>query len=326
VVQSNEEVKKELLGAFEPFEDFCKVMLDGFALITATGKVIKCNTLLAPVVGKKQRQILKAETFDELLGFYVGDKKLDLNEIMSSKNRIDEIRADNGTNNDLRVTINSFPFFSKADPERLIGSFLLIRDVTAEANVQKNWRTSEERSFTDPLTGLKTRSYFQDFLNLQARMMNDPERVEEVEMTIALFDIDFFKKVNDVYGHQAGDHVLKVISKLLKNTFRKSDVCCRYGGEEFLVLLPNTNKKDAVKAVEKFRIAVEQERIVFQEKHIPCTVSGGIAELLPDIETYEQTIGRADQALYFSKEAGRNQISSHDGSGISPVKLKVSAA
>ena len=326
MVGSNEEEKNELLEAFKAFEDFCKVMLDGFALITPAGRVIKCNTLLAPVVGKKQRQILKAETLDELLAFYVGDKKLELTEIMSSNNRIDEIRADNGINSDLRVTINSFPFFSKADPERLIGSFLLIRDVTAEANVQKNWRTSEERSFTDPLTGLRTRSYFQDFLNLQTRMMNDPERVEEVEMTVALFDIDFFKKVNDVHGHQAGDYVLTVVAKLFKNTFRKSDICCRYGGEEFLVLLPNTNIEGAKKAVEKFRAAVEQEHMVFQETHIPCTVSGGIAEVLNDVESYEEAIGRADQALYFSKESGRNQISSHNGSEITPLKLNISAA
>ena len=128
-----------------------------------------------------------------------------------------------------------------------------------------------------------------------------------------MFDVDHFKKVNDVHGHQAGDHVLRIVAETMKACFRRTDVICRYGGEEFLVILNGTDLKGSVFAAEKFRQTIATTAIIFDGKQIPVTISGGLAQVKLGEETTTAAIARADAALYQSKESGRNQVSIHDG-------------
>lgn len=126
-------------------------------------------------------------------------------------------------------------------------------------------------------------------------------------LSIFLFDIDFFKKVNDTYGHQGGDEVLKYIGENLSLLTRKTDDCGRYGGEEFLIVFPLTPINQAQNIAERIRLFFEESKVKYMNQFISFTISGGIAEF-KDLITKEKLIQIADKGLYHAKEHGRNQI------------------
>ncbi len=122
-----------------------------------------------------------------------------------------------------------------------------------------------------------------------------------------MFDIDHFKKFNDTYGHQTGDDVLCHVACTLSMVMRDVDLVCRYGGEEFAVILPATEAPGAILAAERARTAIERMLVEVSGQQLKVTCSGGIAEALPG-EDAESIIARADQGLYASKKAGRNCV------------------
>jgi diguanylate cyclase (GGDEF)-like protein len=127
-----------------------------------------------------------------------------------------------------------------------------------------------------------------------------------IALSIAMIDIDFFKKINDTYGHLIGDCVLKELSDLLKDNFRGSDVVSRYGGEEILIIMPFTNKENACKKLEDFRKLVEN-RTFCGKNNLKVTISVGVAEYENE-DTLEEFILKADKNVYYSKKHGRNQV------------------
>lgn len=122
-----------------------------------------------------------------------------------------------------------------------------------------------------------------------------------------MFDIDHFKKVNDTYGHQAGDEVIRLVSSTLRKNLRQTDIAGRYGGEEFGVILADTSAKSAVVFCERLRKQIEAAEVHHDGQTIKVTVSLGISEIHPDKDDYKQWLECADQALYRCKENGRNQ-------------------
>lgn len=128
-------------------------------------------------------------------------------------------------------------------------------------------------------------------------------------LSMIVFDIDFFKKVNDNYGHPGGDHVLKELGKLVANRLiRSNDFFARYGGEEFVLLLTATSLKAAFEIGERIRQTVQEHSFVFETKKIPVTVSLGVAERKPIELDWADFFKRADEALYTSKQSGRNRV------------------
>ena len=123
--------------------------------------------------------------------------------------------------------------------------------------------------------------------------------------SILMIDVDFFKKINDTYGHEQGDLVLKCLAEIMQKNFRKNDVCCRYGGEEFIVLIPNVSKEEAYESAERFRKAVEQQ---FIENVGYITISIGIAYWPESSEDISEVFRIADKHLYEAKISGRNCI------------------
>ena len=126
-----------------------------------------------------------------------------------------------------------------------------------------------------------------------------------------MFDIDHFKKVNDTHGHTAGDAVIKNTSYVLMNTIRKTDIAGRYGGEEFGVILTNTEGHTAQYFAERLRKKIESQTVVYEGTEIKYTISLGIAELDMSMENHQQWIEASDAALYESKRGGRNLTSLH---------------
>ena len=169
-----------------------------------------------------------------------------------------------------------------------------------------NFMYSQTRylSVTDPLTGLYNRRHFEDNLErefLRASRYNN-------ELSFAIIDIDFFKKVNDTYGHSAGDYVLKEVAYLILQNLRKTDMVFRYGGEEFTIIITETPIERAVVPLERLRKAVEEYPFNHNGQKIQVTISVGVSEVSKKIETVNQLFEDADKALYKAKENGRNQI------------------
>ena len=161
-----------------------------------------------------------------------------------------------------------------------------------------------EQASRDPLTGLYNRRYLDATLG---RELARCER-ERQNLSLILIDIDYFKQINDRYGHQAGDEVIKKVASMLNQQARAADVACRYGGEEFLLLLPNMPRAIALERAEQWRSAVAETTVLFQEFCLQATVSVGIA-IYPDHgQSPEELIRCADVALYRAKSEGRNRV------------------
>ena len=134
-------------------------------------------------------------------------------------------------------------------------------------------------------------------------------------VTVMLFDLDRFKEVNDTYGHATGDQVLIALADTLREVLRSADLCGRYGGEEFVCLLPETTEIEARVVAERLRMAMAEQTIATAEGELHFTVSIGLAEAEPGDSTVETLIQRADVAMYEAKAAGRNRVVSCSGAG-----------
>jgi diguanylate cyclase len=183
-----------------------------------------------------------------------------------------------------------------------------IQDSKQEINVlQDRLENALEEALTDPLTGLSNRK------GLSKAIEGLLSSLEEsiVYPSLLMLDIDHFKKVNDTFGHLLGDKVLKVVSDILKNQIKGKDTASRYGGEEFCILLPETELTDAVKVAENIRQTIEKTRIKRasdNQEICRVTISIGVAHYDPD-KTITDWFEQADSALYLSKNGGRNRVS-----------------
>jgi diguanylate cyclase (GGDEF)-like protein len=172
----------------------------------------------------------------------------------------------------------------------------------------------EYMAITDALTGLYNRRRFYDFL---AKEFKRSKRYSTA-LSLAILDVDYFKKVNDTFGHQTGDKVLKEISDILLKSIREIDTAARYGGEEFVVILPNTGKEGAIIVAERIRGCVEKHEFTGISGMI--TISAGISSLPDDlIGSEEEMLKCADIALYSAKSGGRNRTESAEGADLKKI-------
>jgi len=187
----------------------------------------------------------------------------------------------------IKIGSIALKYLPKGDPERLTYDQL-----QHEAN-------------TDGLTGCYNKRFFNDRIELEVKKC----KVTGKPLCLIIFDLDHFKKLNDNYGHDAGDYVLKELAQVLRSGgMRDNDIFARYGGEEFVVLLPETNLKEGFAIAERLRRLVEQHQFVYDQKRLPVTASIGIADYRQGVETGTDLFKRADSAVYKSKEGGRNQV------------------
>ena len=167
----------------------------------------------------------------------------------------------------------------------------------------------EELNYTDGLTGIKNRKFFEEFYEYE---WNNVLRSQK-SIALMLIDIDNFKNINDAYGHQAGDKVLIAASNVIKQCLpRKNDVVVRYGGDEFIVLLPFTDKQTALLIAERIMDAVNKLEVTHEDQKIPVEISIGISAVIPTKNLIPASlISQADSAMYKAKQSGRNCIRSN---------------
>ncbi|MBO4532532.1 MAG: sensor domain-containing diguanylate cyclase [Treponema sp.] len=187
----------------------------------------------------------------------------------------------------------------------------MIMSIASLATVAINNASLMEMSSTDMMTHLRLKYFF--FNQLTEAIDKAFEQNENI--AVLMFDIDFFKKFNDTYGHECGDFVLITVANIIKSSLRETDIASRYGGEEFTVLLRKGNKTEALKVAERIRKKIEGYDFVYNDQHLHVTVSGGVSVFdteknpvdLPNI-----FVNQADSGLYMSKNNGRNQVTFFD--------------
>ena len=184
---------------------------------------------------------------------------------------------------------------------------LIIYDVTGVAVNKRQLESAnaqlQELALRDGLTGLLNRRHWENCVEHEfARHMR-----YETPVSLVMFDIDHFKSVNDQYGHQIGDEVIREVARVTRNLARETDYAGRYGGEEFVVLLPDTSLSGAGQFAERLRLAISKLSVDHEGKPLQFTVSLGVACLDNKMNSHADLIERADKALYQSKENGRNQ-------------------
>ena len=207
-------------------------------------------------------------------GTFLNNKKV---EIPTELNRHDMIK----------VGSMALKFLPKGDTERLTYDKLSL-----EAN-------------TDGHTGCYNKTYFNGRIDLEVKK----SKVTGAPLSLVLFDLDHFKHLNDNFGHDAGDYVLKEMAGVVRtNGVRDNDVFARYGGEEFVILLPSTNLKQSFEIAERLRRVIEQHDFIYEGKKLPVAASVGVADYRQGVNNGTDLFKRADSAVYKAKEGGRNQV------------------
>ena len=203
-------------------------------------------------------------------------------------------------------------------PELLARIRAAKRIVDLQKELIETNRRLELLSITDGLTKLHNHRHFQDEL---ARAFEESQRYQR-PLSLVIVDLDFFKKVNDTYGHAIGDEVLKTVARIFQDTIRSTDLAARYGGEEFGLMLPETELNDAIAFAEMIRATIEASPVQSSVGVIPVTVSIGVATVPHTrIPSAKELIVAADKALYRAKKNGRNQVQAEkrrDGGARSP--------
>jgi two-component system cell cycle response regulator len=193
------------------------------------------------------------------------------------------------------------------DPNEMIARTLTqVRRKRYNDRLRNSVRQTIELAVTDGLTGLHNRRY----LDTHLRTLFARAKVRGRPLTLCITDIDRFKQVNDVYGHDAGDEVLKEFAGRIRSTVRGADLACRFGGEEFVVVMPDTPAEVAATVAERLRGMIEARPFQLRSGESPLmlTASMGIATIGPGVETPEQLLKQADRALYEAKNSGRNRV------------------
>jgi two-component system, cell cycle response regulator len=158
---------------------------------------------------------------------------------------------------------------------------------------------------TDPLTKTYNKRYLLEALDAEFKRA----KALHSDFSLLFLDLDHFKKVNDTFGHDAGDFVLREFSQLIRSQYlRPKDIFARYGGEEFVVLMGNTSAAVGAEVAEKMRASIELHAFIYEGKRIPVTSSMGLCELQTGIESAQTLLKMADQALYEAKNSGRNRL------------------
>lgn len=189
---------------------------------------------------------------------------------------------------------------SVINKEVTIGYLITLEDVTERELLR---RRLTEMANTDELSGLNNRRRFREC----SEKAYERAQYDQESFSVLMIDIDFFKKINDSFGHQIGDSVIRDFSGMLSATFREADIVGRMGGEEFAVVLLNTDATSAFQRAEEFRRMVEAKAMMFGQQQVTMTISIGVAELDHTTFSFDALLNQADNALYEAKRTGRNR-------------------
>ena len=271
------------------------------------------QAVLLVMTGPTTGQTIYLETKDRWLLGRGADTDLVLQEASVSRNHCEVVFSNSKWSaRDLKSSNGTWINGDRIDERALqsgdkiqLGSQMIVKFVLQDELEAQFQRELYESATKDNLTGLSSKRYFSDQLDVE---FNFHKRTKKT-LSIVMCDIDHFKKVNDTYGHQAGDAVLRDVGRLFSNILRKGDLAGRFGGEEILFFLRETPLPGAVAFAERIRKIVENHPFIYEGQKIPVTVSMGVATLNNDnYESVAEMLKAADEFLYRAKQTGRNRV------------------
>jgi len=292
-------------------------MSDGILVLDAQNRVVDVNPAMENFLNRKPAAILGKIASEALQPWMEGDEAL-----FDAQETHTELRIPDSPSRylDLRVT----PLYN--NHQHLTGRLMVFRDVTERKLVEKKLRLANDRlqsqlieigtlqsklraqAIHDPLTDVFNRRYLDETFDRElARAAR-----EAYPVSVIMLDIDHFKKVNDSYGHEAGDVVLKALARNLVARNRRGDFVCRFGGEEFVVVMPNMPVDIAYQRAEELRAALNTMRVSYSRFNLTITISIGIASYPTNGMDRESVLRAADRAMYAAKQAGRDHIMTYD--------------
>jgi diguanylate cyclase (GGDEF)-like protein/PAS domain S-box-containing protein len=304
-----------------------ETMQDGVLVLDVQNRIVDINPAMEKFINGNASSCLGKNAYEILQPWM---EKTDLLADQIEKHSEKTIHLDSSHYLDVRVT----PLYDKN--QSLNGRLMVFRDITERKQVEKSLRRANdklqgqlieigllqsklrEQAIRDPLTNLFNRRYLEETLD---RELSRAGR-ENYPICIIMMDIDHFKRVNDTYGHEAGDLVLKAISEALSEHSRRGDFACRYGGEEFVVVMPNINLETAYERAENLRQSLNLLRVPYEYYNLSVTISMGIACYPEHGQERASLLRAADQAMYAAKEAGRDHILSYDQLQVSEEALE----
>lgn len=305
-------------------------MSDAILVVDLSNRIVDINPAMQEILQVEQSSFLGRPASDVLRSWMKNVDQL----INGSETRTELRTRSNPTRYlDLRVT----PLYDHY--RRLNGRLLVFRDVTERKQVERKLRYANERlqsqlieigtlqsklrsqAIRDPLTDLFNRRYLDETLDRELARSSR----EAYPVCVIMMDIDYFKHVNDTYGHEAGDRILRSLAQVLSRQNRRGDFACRYGGEEFVVVMPNITLRTARQRAEQLRISLSAVKVQYGRFQLSTTLSIGIACYPSDGDDRESILRAADRALYAAKNAGRNQVVTLDQLPVASAGIDPSA-
>ena len=292
-------------------------MSDGVLVIDEQGRIVDANPAMLGILKEPSTSFIGMKLSEVMRGWMDTDDPLWRNNETRTELRL---RHDASRYMDLRMT----PLYDHR--QRLNGRVIVFRDITDRKRAERDLLRANDRlhsqlieigilqnqlreqAIRDPLTNLFNRRYLDETLE---RELSRAER-EGYPLCVAMMDIDHFKNVNDVYGHEAGDAVLRGLSDTVTAWSRHGDFACRYGGEEFVLVMPNIHPSAAVERAMDLHREIEGMNIEYGRFNLSVTISMGIALYPEHGDTREELLRAADRALYQAKHAGRNRVSVYE--------------
>ncbi len=283
-------------------------------VVDAHDRVVDANLMAQKWLGKPINEISGQDPVEVFRGW----PQL-LNRFFFTEFSREEIEIPGTPTHTLEIVIT--PIYNRL--KTLEGRVIVARDITdrkalenklTEVNISLQNQLNEnellrakllEQAIHDPLTGAFNRRYFSEALDQEAARSTR----ENTPFSILILDVDHFKQFNDIYGHKCGDIVLQSLANFLNENTRQGDIVCRYGGEEFVILMTDVASEAAYKRAELFRSNFENMTVEYEGKKLKCTFSSGIASYPMHAGSGETLLILADQALYQSKANGRNRVS-----------------
>lgn len=275
---------------------------DGVIVLDADGRLVDYNPaaltvfdfqMTGDLIGRKATEVF--QRYETLCKYIDGRIQKDL-EVSVESGGIEKIH-------ELKMN-----FFSDKKGNHM-GNILVFRDITARKQLESELQRLAE---TDPLTGIRNMRCILEYGKEDFRKSKRYGR----SMSVLMLDVDHFKRINDTYGHQAGDAVLKEVARTCRESMREPDVIGRFGGEEFLVVLPETGIKAALSAAERLRRKIEEIETPSKDGVITVTVSIGVSQVIESDAVLDNVIKRADEALYIAKTRGRNNVAALESDSV----------
>jgi len=290
------------------FEDLLENLYDGVYYVDTQKVITYWNISAERITGYKKEEVCGRSCADNILR-HINDKGAELCkkgcplERTLKDGKIMDIDIFLHHKNGHRVPVSVRSSALRNEKNEITGAVEIFCDNSKRIDIIKELESLKKEVFIDQLTQVGNRKFAE--MNLSTRM--NELKGNEIFFGVLFMDIDHFKKFNDTYGHNIGDQVLKMVSKTITSAIRLIDVACRWGGEEFIVILPNMDRQTLAKIAERIRVFIEKSWITVEKENLKVTVSIGGAMATSE-DTIESIIHRADAQMYQSKKSGRNCV------------------